>query len=96
MPRDLVYPFDGKFIYRAPSKPPSPEPAEQQSVATITPATLSPEELAKYLGCGRSHAYKLLRYGEIPSFKLGRLRKVLRSDAEEYLARLRGPFKGAR
>ncbi len=50
---------------------------------------LSPEELAGYLGCGRTYAYALLAKGPegggIRSFKLGRLRKVLRTDADEFI-----------
>lgn len=46
---------------------------------------LSPEELSAFLGIGRSYCYELLRDEEIPSFKLGRLRKVLRRDVEKYI-----------
>ncbi len=46
---------------------------------------LSPEELSAFLGIGRSYCYELLRDEEIPSFKIGRLRKVLRRDAERFL-----------
>ncbi len=45
---------------------------------------LSPDDLAAYLGCGRTHAYKLLADGSIKSFKIGRLRRVLRSDVSRY------------
>jgi excisionase family DNA binding protein len=47
----------------------------------------SPEELAAFLGCGRTYAFQLLREEAIPSFKLGRLRKVRREDAEQYIQR---------
>jgi excisionase family DNA binding protein len=50
---------------------------------------LSPEELAEYLGCSRTHAFKLLA-GQDPairSFKSGRLRRVLRVDVEIYVQR---------
>ena len=46
---------------------------------------LSPEELAEFLGCGRTYAYKLLARGEIRSFKIGRLRRIRRQDVERYL-----------
>ncbi len=46
---------------------------------------MSPEELSAFLGIGRSYCYELLRDEEIPSFKIGRLRKVLRRDAERFL-----------
>ena len=46
---------------------------------------LSPEELATVLGCGRTFSYGLLARGEIPSFKLGTLRRVRRSDVDRYI-----------
>ncbi len=48
-------------------------------------AFLTPEELAEYLKCGRTFAYRLLATGEISSIKLGKLRRVRRSDAEVYV-----------
>ncbi len=51
---------------------------------------LSPEEVATYLGCGRSFAYQLLARGELPSLKLGRLRKVRRADVEAFVERRLG------
>lgn len=46
---------------------------------------LSPEELAEVLGCGRTYAYQLLRNQAIPSFKLGKLRKVRRQDIARFI-----------
>ena len=46
---------------------------------------LSPDELAEYLGCGRTYVYTLLREGAIKSFKVGRLRRVRRFDVEQYI-----------
>jgi excisionase family DNA binding protein len=46
---------------------------------------MSPEELAEYLGLGRTYTYKLLMTGEIPSFKIGKLRRVRRIDVDAYL-----------
>jgi excisionase family DNA binding protein len=48
---------------------------------------LTPEELAQYLKCGRTYAYSLLARKIIPSFKLGRLRRIRRRDAEQFLER---------
>jgi excisionase family DNA binding protein len=48
-------------------------------------ALLTPEELAKYLKCGRTYVYQLLALGEIPSLKLGKLRRIRRQDAELYI-----------
>ncbi len=50
-----------------------------------TREVMSPEELADYLGLGRTYTYKLLMSGEIPSFKIGKLRKVRRTDVDAYL-----------
>jgi excisionase family DNA binding protein len=57
---------------------------------TRSPAkdVMSPEELAEYLGCGRTYAYGLLKDGQIRSFKLGRLRRIRRQDVERYLEAL--------
>ncbi len=46
---------------------------------------LSPDELANYLKCGRTYAYQLLAKGEIPSFKIGKLRRIRRADVEQYV-----------
>ena len=57
---------------------------------------MSPEELARFLGIGRTYAYRLLSEGDIPSVRLGRLRKVRRTDAEKFVeARWEGA-RGAR
>ena len=42
-------------------------------------------ELAKFLGIGRTYAYRLLTEGEIPCARIGRLRKVRRTDAEKFV-----------
>jgi excisionase family DNA binding protein len=57
---------------------------------TENPATkelLSPEELADFLGCGRTFAYRLLAEKTIPSFTIGRLRRVRLVDAREFIER---------
>jgi excisionase family DNA binding protein len=56
---------------------------------------LSPDQLAEYLGCGRTTAYQLLREGRIPSFKVGRLRRIRTGDVDHYVAQLVGE-NGAR
>jgi excisionase family DNA binding protein len=48
---------------------------------------LSPEDLADFLGCSRTFAYKLLAERAIPSFKMGKLRRVRLSDARDYVER---------
>jgi excisionase family DNA binding protein len=44
------------------------------------------EEAATYLGVGRTQMYELLRSDEIPSMKIGRLRKVRVVDLDSYIA----------
>jgi excisionase family DNA binding protein len=49
---------------------------------------LSPEQLADYLGCGRTTASQLLREERIPSFKVGRLRRIRATDVDRFVAQL--------
>ena len=53
-----------------------------------TQKLLSAEELARELGVGRTTAYNLLWSGQIPSMKIGRLRKVRRSDVIAFIQSL--------
>ena len=46
---------------------------------------LSPEQLASYLGCGRTYAYMLIAENTIPSFTIGRLRRVRRADVDSFV-----------
>jgi excisionase family DNA binding protein len=50
---------------------------------------LTPEELAEYLRIGRTFAFSLLAGPDpaIPSFPLGRLRRVRRVDVDRYIER---------
>ena len=43
------------------------------------------EELAKFLGIGRTYAYRLLAEGEIPCARIGRLRRVRRTDVDRFV-----------
>jgi excisionase family DNA binding protein len=56
-----------------------------QTEARSEEALLTPEELADYLKCSRTYAYQILARGEIPSLKLGKLRRIRRQDADLYL-----------
>jgi len=47
--------------------------------------TLSPEDVAVLVGCKRTTAYKLLADGSIPSYSVGRLRRIRRADAERFI-----------
>jgi excisionase family DNA binding protein len=46
---------------------------------------LTPEELALLLRCGRTLSYQLLAKGIIPSFKLGKLRRIRRADVDSFV-----------
>ena len=46
---------------------------------------LTVEELRGWLGLGRTKAHDLVAKGEIPSYKIGRLRRVRRADVERWL-----------
>lgn len=45
----------------------------------------SPDELWRWLGLGRTKTYELLQSGEIPSYKIGRVRRIRRRDIEAWL-----------
>lgn len=47
----------------------------------------SPDELWRWLGLGRTKTYELLQSGEIPSYKIGRVRRIRRRDIEAWLER---------
>ena len=43
------------------------------------------DELVRWLGLGRTKTYEMLRTGEIPSYKIGRVRRIRRQDLEVWL-----------
>ena len=45
------------------------------------------DELVRWLGLGRTKTYEMLRSGEIPSYKIGRIRRIRRRDIEVWLDR---------
>ena len=47
------------------------------------------DELVRWLGLGRTKTYEMLRSGEIPSYKIGRVRRIRRRDVEAWLERNR-------
>lgn len=47
------------------------------------------DELVHWLGLGRTKTYEMLRSGEIPSYKIGRVRRIRRQDVEAWLERNR-------
>ena len=46
---------------------------------------LSAEELSSWLMLGRTRTWELLASGEIPSYKIGRLRRIAKDDVYRYL-----------
>jgi excisionase family DNA binding protein len=53
------------------------------------------DELIRWLRLGRTKTYELLRTGEIPSYKIGRVRRIRRGDVEAWLERNRYPPEDA-
>ncbi len=49
---------------------------------------LTAKDIARLLACGRTQAYIMLERGEIPSLKIGRLRRCRPQDLEVYIAGL--------
>ena len=45
------------------------------------------DELVRWLELGRTKTYEMLRSGEIPSYKIGRIRRIRRQDVEAWLER---------
>ena len=55
------------------------------SEAALQKDWLTTDEFVHWLGIGRTKAYELLAAGEIPSYKIGRLRRIRRQDVEVWL-----------
>jgi excisionase family DNA binding protein len=49
------------------------------------------DELIRWLRLGRTKTYELLRTGEIPSYKIGRVRRIRRRDVKGWLERNKYP-----
>jgi len=58
---------------------------DQHTAAPRNGGLLSLNDLAEYLSCSRTYAASLISSGTIPSFKLGSLRRVRKSDVETYI-----------
>lgn len=46
---------------------------------------MSPEEFREWLGIGRTKCYEIISRNEVPSYKIGKLRRIRRSDVERWL-----------
>ena len=55
--------------------------------AEVQPSLLTVDEAAQVLRIGRNTCYELIRQGQIPSIRLGRLIRVPRFSLESWLAR---------
>lgn len=51
----------------------------------MNPLLLTPEEAFAMIGVGRSHGFKLIASGELPSIKIGRLRRVPIAALEQWI-----------
>ena len=51
----------------------------------VTEYLMSPDEVRQHLGLSRTFVYRLLATGAIPCVRIGRLRKVRRSDLEQFI-----------
>jgi excisionase family DNA binding protein len=58
---------------------------ESHTEERTTERLLSPQELSDFLGLGLTSTYGLLSSGAIPSVRIGRLRKVRRSDVDKFV-----------
>lgn len=61
---------------------------KQREVSEMEKMLLTPEEVAEMLGIGRSTVYNLIGEHLLRSFKIGRSRRVLVSDVQEYVDNL--------
>jgi len=64
--------------------------AAPQNKATLGPPALTTvADVANFLAISRSKIYKLMDEGELPYVKLGKCRRVLRTDVEALLEKSR-------
>jgi excisionase family DNA binding protein len=50
---------------------------------------LTVEQVQEELQVGRTLAYRLVKSGELPSYRIGKLRRIRRQDVEDWLERTR-------
>jgi excisionase family DNA binding protein len=80
----------GRMVVRdRPGEDPVPATVRQGATEAEGKEWYSPDELWRWLGLGRTKIYELLRSGEIPSYKIGRVRCIRRRDIEAWLERNR-------
>jgi excisionase family DNA binding protein len=54
-----------------------------------TDELLTVDQVADILKLGRTKLYEIMDRGDLPSIRIGRSRRILRSDLNCYIARLR-------
>lgn len=57
----------------------------QQSIA---PLAVSPEEAGRLIGMGRTRVFEAMRTGDLPSFKIGRTRRIRMDDLRQFVDKL--------
>lgn len=66
------------------------EPERQAQMETNTEKEwFTTDELIRWLGLGRTKTYELLRSGDIPSYRIGRVRRIRHRDIEDWLEKNR-------
>ncbi len=55
-------------------------------MSTVEPWVLTPEQVAEALCLSRSTTYRLIETGELPTVRIGRLRRVRKEDLERWVA----------
>ncbi len=79
-------------------RPPLKQAVSEANVTrplTLTEGLLTAAEVARILQISRSMVYYLVRRGDLPSVKIGRLRRIHRDDVQEYFRRHSGPPRAA-
>lgn len=61
--------------------------ARRQEAKEATRIGLTPSEVAHRLGFSRSRVWRLMREGQIPTYRVGRLRRVSHADLESCIER---------
>lgn len=67
------------------------EKKDTVSATVPQPEFLTVEEVANLLRVTKMTVYRTIDRGEIPYYRLGRLKRFRRSDVEDYLTRCRVP-----
>jgi excisionase family DNA binding protein len=61
--------------------------SRQQAVEAITPLAVTPRVAARLLGFSRGYIFRLLKNGQLESFRDGGARRVLMASITNYVAR---------